>query len=201
MDGLKEKLVKHGFLGELDDSAETRELFSHDASMFELVPKLVASPKDSADVQRLVRFVAANKKKHPELSLTARAAGTDMAGGSINDSIIINFAKHFTKIGPVSALSGTAQPGVFYRDFEAETLKHGSLMLCFCFTYMYMMRRSFSVLMLFLSKVVCNTPNKRHTENNNNPPEPILLCRINHHPQRKRKEKQICTIDSNSAHQ
>jgi FAD/FMN-containing dehydrogenase len=128
MDGLKEKLVKHGFLGELDDSAETRELFSHDASMFELVPKLVASPKDSADVQRLVRFVAANKKKHPELSLTARAAGTDMAGGSINDSIIINFAKHFTKIGPVSALSGTAQPGVFYRDFEAETLKHGSLM-------------------------------------------------------------------------
>ncbi len=128
MDGLKVKLSKHGFLGDLDDSAETRQFFSHDASMFELVPQLVAAPKDSADLQRLVRFVASNKKKNPDLSLTARSAGTDMAGGAINESIIVDFAKHFTKIGPITGLSGTAQPGVFYRDFERETLKKGVLM-------------------------------------------------------------------------
>jgi FAD/FMN-containing dehydrogenase len=128
MDGLKEKLVAHGFLGELDDSLETRELFSHDASMFEVVPQLVAAPKDSADVQRLVRFVAAHKKKHPALSLTGRSAGTDMAGGAINESIIVDFARHFTKIGPITGLRGTAEPGVFYRDFERETLKKGVLM-------------------------------------------------------------------------
>jgi FAD/FMN-containing dehydrogenase len=128
MNELKTKLQKHGFLGELDDSTEAKDLYSHDASMFELVPELVAAPVDSADLQRLVRFVAANKKQHPTLSLTGRSAGTDMAGGAINESIIVDFAKHFTHIGPITGLNGTAQPGVFYRDFERETLKKGVLM-------------------------------------------------------------------------
>lgn len=128
MKDLKHKLVKHGFLGELDDSVETRSLYSHDASMFEIVPQLIARPKDSSDLQRLVRFVASNKRLYPELSLTGRSAGTDMAGGAINDSIIVDFAKNFNKIGPINGLLGTAEPGVYYRDFEAETLKHGVLM-------------------------------------------------------------------------
>ncbi|QQS18241.1 FAD-binding protein [Candidatus Saccharibacteria bacterium] len=51
-----------------------------------------------------------------------------MAGGAINESIIVDFAKHFTHIGPINGLSGTAQPGVFYRDFERETLKKHVLM-------------------------------------------------------------------------
>ena len=64
----------------------------------------------------------------PDLSLTARSAGTDMSGGAINDSIIVNFLEHFNKIEKVSPTAAQAQPGVFYRDFEPETLKHGALM-------------------------------------------------------------------------
>lgn len=128
MDGLQTLLKKQGFEGELDDTIETRDFYSHDASMFELRPQLVAHPKHSADVQRLVRFVASHKKNNPGLSLTGRSAGTDMAGGAINDSIIVSFAEHFTKVGPVTKLSAVTQPGVFYRDFEKETLKHGLLM-------------------------------------------------------------------------
>ncbi|MFZ1249676.1 MAG: FAD-binding oxidoreductase [Candidatus Saccharimonadales bacterium] len=128
MKDLKNALQKHGFLGELDDSPEAIETYSHDASMFELRPQIVARPRDSADVQRLVRFVATHKKEHPGLSLTGRAAGTDMAGGAINESIIVDFAKYFTHIGPITGLKGTAQPGVFYRDFERETLKKNVLM-------------------------------------------------------------------------
>ncbi|PID99424.1 FAD-binding oxidoreductase [Candidatus Saccharibacteria bacterium] len=128
MKDLKEKLQRDGFSGELDDSLSTKMLYSHDASMFELVPQLVVQPKHSADVQRLVRFVRAHKKQHPDLSLTARAAGTDMAGGAIGESIVVDFSKHFTKIGAISGLCGTAQSGVLYRDFERETLKKGVLM-------------------------------------------------------------------------
>jgi len=58
MKDLKNALQKHGFLGELDDSPEAIETYSHDASMFELRPQIVARPRDSADVQRLVRFFA-----------------------------------------------------------------------------------------------------------------------------------------------
>ena len=128
MNGLIALLRKQGFSGELDDSLETRDYFSHDASMFELRPQLVASPKSVRDVERLVQFVAAHKKTDPGLSLTARSAGTDMAGGAINESIIVNFAAHFTRVKYQNDMTAVTEPGVFYRDFERETLRHGLLM-------------------------------------------------------------------------
>jgi len=128
MNTLKQQLKTTGFNGELDDSTVTRDFYSHDASLFEIVPKLVVFPKDTADVKKLVSLVAANKHRLPDLSLTARAAGTDISGGTVNDSIIVDFCRHFNKIEHVSATEGQAQPGVFYRDFEVETLKHKALM-------------------------------------------------------------------------
>jgi FAD/FMN-containing dehydrogenase len=125
---MKQTLQKIGFKGELEDSDDMLEFYSHDASMFELRPKLVVCPESARDVEVLVKLVAENKKKMPELSLTARSAGTDMSGGAINDSIIVDFNKHFTNIEEVTDSTAHAQPGVFYRDFEAETLKHRALM-------------------------------------------------------------------------
>jgi FAD/FMN-containing dehydrogenase len=128
MEDIKTELKKRGFKGELDDSAAAKELYSHDASMFELRPELVVMPEDSKDIQTLVKLVSEKKKGMPELSVTARSAGTDMAGGAINESIIVDFNKHLTKIESVSSTEAQTQPGVFYRDFEKETLKHGALM-------------------------------------------------------------------------
>lgn len=128
MDEIKQTLKDAGFKGDLDDSEATTKLFSHDASMFEIVPKLVVSPKDSADVQTLISLTSSLKKIHPNLSVTARGAGTDMAGGAINDSIIVNFNAHFTQIGTVTDTEASVQPGVFYRDFEKQTLKKKRLM-------------------------------------------------------------------------
>jgi len=128
MDDFKQKLQKAGFAGEMLDDAKTKEFYSHDASLFEIKPKLVVAPKDSADVQRLIKLVAAEKKHDKTLSVTARSAGTDMAGGAVNDSIIVDFNKHFTKIEGVTSTEAHTQPGVFYRDFEKETLKHNALM-------------------------------------------------------------------------
>ena len=128
MDEFTQALKRSGFKGEIDDSAEVRELYSHDASMFEIQPKMVVVPKDSADVQTLVSVVAKHKANMPHLTVTARSAGTDMAGGAINDSIIVDFKKYFTRIEHVTPAEARTQPGVLYRDFEVETLKQGSLM-------------------------------------------------------------------------
>lgn len=128
MDEIKKALKTAGFSGELKDDPATLDLFSHDASMFELRPQLVVSPKGANDVEKLVKLIADSKKSHPGLSLTGRSAGTDMSGGAINDSIIVDFRKHFTKIEHVSSAAAHTQPGVLYRDFEPETLKHGALM-------------------------------------------------------------------------
>lgn len=125
---LKDKLVKFGFKGEIDDTMATRQFYSHDASMFEIVPELVVFPKDVSDVEKLITLVGLEKKRSPKLSVTARSAGTDMAGGAINDSIIVDFSKHFFKIKEVTSEHAVTQPGVFYRDFEKQTLKHKALM-------------------------------------------------------------------------
>ena len=41
MEEIKRALVQHGFKGDVDDSAETLNFYSHDASMFEIRPRLV----------------------------------------------------------------------------------------------------------------------------------------------------------------
>jgi FAD/FMN-containing dehydrogenase len=131
MDGFKQKLTDAGFKGDLDDSAPSKELYSHDASLFEVKPQLIVFPRDSKDVRILVALADQYKKKIPNLSLTGRSAGTDMSGGAINDSVIVNFNKYFNKIESVNSQTAQAQPGVFYRDFEKETLKHKALMPSF----------------------------------------------------------------------
>jgi FAD/FMN-containing dehydrogenase len=128
MDAFKQALLEGGFKGEIDDTLTTRDFYSHDASMFEIRPQLVVFPKDSVDVQTLVRLAGKYKTSLPSLSVTARSAGTDMAGGAINDSVIVDFKKYFTRIEHVTPSEAQTQPGVYYRDFEKETLKHRALM-------------------------------------------------------------------------
>ena len=116
--------LKKTINGEVLTDDQTLTAYSHDASLFEVKPKVVVYPKDEEDVKDLVKFVSENKKGNPSLSLTARSAGTDMSGGSINDSIIVEFGKYFNHTPKIHENIATTEPGVFYRDFEKETLKH-----------------------------------------------------------------------------
>ena len=123
MDAALIEELKSIIKGEVATDEDTLMKHSHDASLFEVKPQVVVYPKDAEDVQALVKFVDKHKKNHPHLSITGRSAGTDMGGGSINDSIIVDFMKYFNTIGAIKNNVGTVQPGVFYRDFEKETLK------------------------------------------------------------------------------
>lgn len=114
--------------GKVDSSDSSRELYAHDASMFELVPEVVVHPKDAEDISKLIKYVTSHKTANNNLSITARSAGTDMSGGAINRSVIMDMKTHFNTIGDVSATQAHVQPGVYYRDFEKATLKHNALM-------------------------------------------------------------------------
>lgn len=115
--------IKVFFQGEVLFDTKTLKLYSHDTSLFEVEPQLVVFPLDNDDVCNLVEFVKRNKKVNPGLSITARSGGTDMTGGAINDSIIVDFSKHFNETGRVDIEGTVVQPGVFYRDFEKKTLE------------------------------------------------------------------------------
>lgn len=126
---IKNSLRAAGFEGDVALDAATRDIFSHDASMFELVPQAVVSPKHTKDLQKLIAWVnVVKEKENRHISLTARSGGTDMGGAAITESILVDITKHFNKIGPVTPTKAEVQPGVYYRDFEKETLKHGALM-------------------------------------------------------------------------
>ncbi len=116
------------FKGEIDTTDETREFYSHDASLFELKPQVVTFPNDTTDIKALVKFVSDNKKQNPELSITPRSRGTDMSGGAIGESIVLDVSKHMNQLFEVTAETAHLQPGMLYRDFDVETLKHGSIL-------------------------------------------------------------------------
>src|SRR3989344_228815 len=118
--------------GEVFNDRETLKIYSRDASLFEVWPKLVIWPKDSEDIKQIVKFVGENKKESPELSITVRAAGSCMSGGSLNESIILDVSKYFNKLKiDQNNRRAIVEPGVFYRDFEVETLKHGLILPCY----------------------------------------------------------------------
>src|SRR5690606_27632200 len=87
--------------GDVDESRQTLKKFSQDARLIGLKPEVVVYPREPEHVQALVRYVSDRKKHEQNISLTARSGGTDMSGGSINDSIIMSFDRYFNKIGRV----------------------------------------------------------------------------------------------------
>ena len=119
------------FKGDLDTTPETLDFYSHDASLFELRPEIVAFPKDTSDVKAAVSYVLANKATNPSLSITPRAAGTDMGGGAINESIILDASRYMTEIRDLTPESVRVQPGRLYRELDVETKKLGSILPCY----------------------------------------------------------------------
>jgi len=135
------------FKGDVEDSSETIETYTHDASLYEIIPKIVLFPKNIEDIKSVVHFVRVHKDSYPDLSITVRAAGTDMSGGPLNDSIIMDVTRYIHGIKSVTAHMESAKndkaeekvsggesvvlPGTMYRDFEVETLKKGLLLPCY----------------------------------------------------------------------
>ncbi len=115
--------LKKVIQGEVEDSREARDANSRDASLFRVVPEVVVHPQSADDVGALVRFVSEEKKKNPKstLSLTPRAAGTDMSGGPLGDSIVVSTTKHLNKLLALTDKDTTVEPGMFFRDFDKKT--------------------------------------------------------------------------------
>jgi FAD/FMN-containing dehydrogenase len=123
--------LKPLFKGDVDTSNDTLAAYSHDASLFEVRPRAVVFPKDADDVKALVRWVNEHRKDDPSLSITARSAGTDMSGGAIGSSIIVDFTRYMNTILEVTPEFARVMPGCFYRDFDKATQKISRYMPAF----------------------------------------------------------------------
>lgn len=134
-----------------DVSINTQELEqrSVDWSLFKIMPDMIVYPKHPGDIQQLVSYVNDWNSNHEEkLTITARAAGSGMSGGSLNHSIILDvtrYMNHFKEIitenfgtqthrgnfsFPIIG-KATAEPGMMYIPFEEKTLGRGMIMPTF----------------------------------------------------------------------
>ena len=114
--------------GEVSDSEADVKAASRDTSLFTLTPALITYPKDAADLAAIVKEAHTLKEVGKPVSVTARAAGTDMSGGPLTSSIVASFTKHMNAIGEVGEDYAWTQPGVYYRDFEKATLEKGLIL-------------------------------------------------------------------------
>lgn len=121
------------FEGDIVVDETTLSQYSRDYSIFEVMPQVVVFPKHVEDIKHLVRLVSAAKTTHPDISITVRAAGTDMSGGPLNTSIIMDTTRYLTGVVSIDPdqRQATVLPGTFYRDFERATLQHNLIMPCF----------------------------------------------------------------------
>lgn len=129
MDSTEIKLSLSALItGDVLVDEKTLTAYSHDASLFEIMPQAVVFPKNSADVQAIVKWVEKNKAQYKNLSITARSAGTDMSGGAVNNSIILDFTRYMNAFHGIVDNVAIVEPGCYYRDFEKETLKQNLFM-------------------------------------------------------------------------
>ena len=112
------KALKNLVSGEVFWDDEILRYYSVDASLFQIVPKVVVIPKTENDVMSVVKF--ANKNK---ISVTARGAGTGLVGSALNEGIIMDL-KNFdsTKIQKNIATVGA---GTIKGNLDRGLKNHG----------------------------------------------------------------------------
>jgi FAD/FMN-containing dehydrogenase len=145
--------IQHELANILDGDVSIRETDlqekSTDWSLFKITPDLVIYPKHPLDIQKTIDYINNhNQTEKGRLTITARAAGSGMSGGSLNRSIIVDVTRYMNNFRTLDmgdfgsqehregfpyfiTATATAEPGMFYRDFEKYTLAKKVLMPVF----------------------------------------------------------------------
>lgn len=115
-------LDRAGFAGDAEDGIGARQVASTDNSIYQVRPAAIVYPRTGEDVTMLVRAL-----RDSDLSLTARGGNTGTNGQSLNDGIIVDFARHMRGIGKIDrqANTVTVEPGVVLDQLNAFLKPHG----------------------------------------------------------------------------
>ena len=114
------------YSGDVDKDAATLARYSRDVSIFAMEPEAVYYPKSVKDIVYLVERTAHLKQSNPAMSVTVRAGGTCMSGGSLGTGAVIDMTRHLHRVSidPV-AKTATVEAGAYFRDIEDTAAVHG----------------------------------------------------------------------------
>ena len=103
----------------------TRQLYSTDASLYQIEPRAVAFPKNVIEAAAIIKSSA-----DAGIAITPRGAGTGLVGGAIGDGLIVDFSRHNRGINSLNLEKRTVKvgAGVVLDQLNAFLKPHG-----FCF--------------------------------------------------------------------
>ena len=79
--------------GLVTDKPEILAAYSRDASILEIMPKLLCLPQTVEDIQYVVRFVDELAKKGYRLPVSVRGSGLDQSGADLSEGIVLSTEK------------------------------------------------------------------------------------------------------------
>jgi FAD/FMN-containing dehydrogenase/Fe-S oxidoreductase len=98
------------------------QLYSSDASIYQIKPRAVVRPRHVQDVVATVQYASEHG-----IAIHARGAGSGLAGESLGSGIVIDFAHHMRRIIGFDGESVRVQPGVVYAHLNQYLGKHNRL--------------------------------------------------------------------------
>jgi FAD/FMN-containing dehydrogenase/Fe-S oxidoreductase len=108
--------------GEVRFDAQSRLLYSTDASLYQLLPVGVVIPRDAEDVEIATRLAA-----DAEVPVLPRGGGTSLAGQSIGPALVLDFAKYMNRVVSIDPDRRTVvvQPGLRLDRLNRAAAQYG----------------------------------------------------------------------------
>ncbi len=114
--------IRAAIKGDVRADQLSRAIYATDASIYEIVPDGVVMPKSADDVCRIARICNGHR-----VPITARGAGTGLAGGTVNRGVILDFSRHMSRVLAIDPAARIAhvEPGVVLDELNALLKPHG----------------------------------------------------------------------------
>ncbi|MCT9934448.1 FAD-binding protein [Planotetraspora sp. A-T 1434] len=109
-------------VGGVDGSPMRRSLYSSDASLYRIPPRVVAAPRHLDELAAVLQVC----REHA-VPLTMRGAGTSIAGNAVGPGVVVDVSRHLNRVLEVDAEGGTAlvEPGVVQAELQKAAARHG----------------------------------------------------------------------------
>ena len=120
-DGLPAALRRAG-VAEVDDSGLARALYSSDASLYRVLPRVVVRPRHVDEI-----VAALEVCRSLGVPLTMRGAGTSIAGNAVGPGVVLDTSRHLSRVlgVDVEARTATVEPGVVQASLQKAVQSQG----------------------------------------------------------------------------
>ena len=114
--------LRRAGVAEVDITTRRRAEYSSDASNYRVVPAAVAFPRHADEVAAALAVCRAQG-----VPVTARGAGTSIAGNAVGAGLVLDFSRHLNRVLSVDpeGRTATVEPGTVLDTITAAAAAHG----------------------------------------------------------------------------